>query len=216
MLLYKCDKGACDDGRPDRPARLLRLVPEQPDLQLPGGDHRGAGLVRFDDMKWPMAAMVWNRVLPLQTLDTAAIIEFDQTFGERTKPGKLSRQPEPQPTAPASRPGRVVACRQRGAGRRRSSIRGPECPGVRHAELGPERLPGRLAQRQLARRAPLRDRDRFGDDRFGVLVAGRLLTGAALEKRGPRAVAEHAPGIQFAIEFEAIGRAASGARRGGR
>lgn len=35
-------------------------------------------------MKWPMAALVWGRVLPLQELDTAAVLQFDKTFGERT------------------------------------------------------------------------------------------------------------------------------------
>jgi len=44
--------------------------------------------------------------------------------------------------------------------------------------------------------------DRFGHERFGVLVAGRLLTGATLEKRGGlRAPTTHL-GIGFAIEAD--------------
>ena len=44
--------------------------------------------------------------------------------------------------------------------------------------------------------------DRFGDDRFGVLVAGRLLTGAALEKRGGLQAPTTHLGLGYAIEFE--------------
>ena len=45
--------------------------------------------------------------------------------------------------------------------------------------------------------------DRFGDERFGVLVKGRLLTGAQLEKRGrlDPAIDTHL-GIGFQIGFE--------------
>ena len=34
-------------------------------------------------------------------------------------------------------------------------------------------------------------RDRFGDERFGVLVSGRLLTGSQLEKRGGLTIDTH-------------------------
>ena len=60
---------------------------------------------RFDDMETPFAAMVWGRVLPLQTLDTEAILKFDQTYGERTNPeqfcspaaiGRAVRRPQRQ------------------------------------------------------------------------------------------------------------------------
>jgi len=55
----------------------------------PGGQSPGPVLARFDDMAWPFGALVWGRVLPLQTLDQPAILEFYQTFAERTNPEEL-------------------------------------------------------------------------------------------------------------------------------
>jgi hypothetical protein len=39
--------------------------------------------------------MVWDRVLPLQELDTDAILELFSTYAERTNPEKLCREPAP-------------------------------------------------------------------------------------------------------------------------
>lgn len=55
----------------------------------PGGQAPGPLIARFDDMAWPFAALVWGRVLPLQTLDQQAILDFYQAFGERTNPEEL-------------------------------------------------------------------------------------------------------------------------------
>jgi len=55
----------------------------------PGGQSPGPVIARFDDMAWPFAAIVWGRELPLQTLDQQAILDFYQTFGERTNPEEL-------------------------------------------------------------------------------------------------------------------------------
>jgi hypothetical protein len=55
----------------------------------PGGQSPGPVLARFDEMAWPFAALVWGRVLPLQTLDQQAILDFYQTFAERTNPEEL-------------------------------------------------------------------------------------------------------------------------------
>ncbi len=55
----------------------------------PGGQSPGPVIARFDDMTWPFAVVVWGRVLPLETLDQQAILDFYQTFGERTNPEDL-------------------------------------------------------------------------------------------------------------------------------
>jgi len=64
----------------------------------------GAGVViaRFDQMATPFAAMVWERVLPLDTFDEDAISEFWTTWGERTNPEQLCTPPSPAPASPAS------------------------------------------------------------------------------------------------------------------
>ena len=63
----------------------------------------GAGVViaRFDQMATPFAAMVWERVLPLDTFDEDAITEFWTTWGERTNPEQLCTPPSPGPASPA-------------------------------------------------------------------------------------------------------------------
>ena len=67
----------------------------------PGGQSPGPVVARFADMASPYAVLVWGRVLPLETLDVPAILEFYATYGERTNPEKLC-DPSPSPSAPAS------------------------------------------------------------------------------------------------------------------
>lgn len=69
---------------------LFDAVPPSPVCGFePGGQSPGPVIARFDDMAWPFAAIVWGRVLPLETLDQQAILDFYQTFGERTNPEEL-------------------------------------------------------------------------------------------------------------------------------
>lgn len=67
----------------------------------PGGQSPGPVVARFDDMLWPYAAMVWGRVLPLETLDIPAILEFYALYGEKTNREDLC-DPSPSPSVPAS------------------------------------------------------------------------------------------------------------------
>jgi hypothetical protein len=65
-------------------------------------------VARFDEMASPFAALVWGRILPLQTLDTAAIERFWDTVGEQvaTMPERFGC-PEPgasPATSPATSP----------------------------------------------------------------------------------------------------------------
>jgi hypothetical protein len=43
-------------------------------------------IARFDDMATPFEAIIWDRVLPLQTFDQAQILAFFNQSGERTNP----------------------------------------------------------------------------------------------------------------------------------
>jgi Protein of unknown function (DUF3105) len=64
----------------------------------PGGNSPSPVVARFDQMAWPFAALVWDRVLPLETLDQAAILDFYARYGETTNPEKLC-QPSASPSA---------------------------------------------------------------------------------------------------------------------
>ena len=85
----------------------------------PGGQSPSPVIARFDDMAWPFAALVWGRVLPLQTLDQQAILDFYQTFGERTNPEELCPGAR-ESAAPSALGGAIglgrAECRTLGAG----------------------------------------------------------------------------------------------------
>jgi uncharacterized protein DUF3105 len=73
----------------------------------PGGNSPGPVVARFDDMAWPYAAMVWDRVLPMETLDQAAVLDLYARYGERTNPEKLCN-PSASPSAvPSASPSAV-------------------------------------------------------------------------------------------------------------
>jgi hypothetical protein len=59
-------------------------------------------IARFDQMATPYAALVWERVLPLDTFDEAAIMEFWNTWGEQTNPEKLCAPPSAAPSSPVA------------------------------------------------------------------------------------------------------------------
>ena len=105
VVLYECDGDACTDAGQQRLQDLFRSVPNSPICNLPPGQQYGPGpvIARFDEMAWPYAAMVWDRVLPLQTLDTAQILAFYQQWGDKTDPEKVGC-----PT-PSSSPGASAA-----------------------------------------------------------------------------------------------------------
>jgi hypothetical protein len=67
----------------------------------PGGQSPGPLVARFDQMDWPYAALVWGRVLPLDTIDPPAIADFYQRYGEQTNPEKLC-DPTASPSAAPS------------------------------------------------------------------------------------------------------------------
>jgi Protein of unknown function (DUF3105) len=77
---------------------LFDAVPPSPVCGFePGGQSPGPVIARFQDMAWPYAALVWDRVLPLETLDQQAIIDFYATWGEKTNPELLCTPPSASP-----------------------------------------------------------------------------------------------------------------------
>ncbi|MFP5341858.1 MAG: DUF3105 domain-containing protein [Candidatus Limnocylindria bacterium] len=100
VILYRGDsEGATEAGQ----AALRDLFDDYPPSPVCGFEPgtNGPVIARFDQMATPFAALVWGRVLPLETLDSAAIVAFDRAYGEVTSPEKLC-QPTPAPTASPS------------------------------------------------------------------------------------------------------------------
>jgi hypothetical protein len=80
---------------------LFASIPASPVCGFPpsGQSTAPAVVARFDDMAWPFAAVVWDRVLPLQTLDQQAILDFQATWAEKTNPEKFCAEPSASPAA---------------------------------------------------------------------------------------------------------------------
>jgi Protein of unknown function (DUF3105) len=88
---------------------LYDAVPVSPVCGFqPGGNSPSPVIARFDDMVWPYAALVWDRVLPMETLDQAAVLDFYGRYGERTNPEKLCASPSPS-AAPGESPSAAPA-----------------------------------------------------------------------------------------------------------
>jgi hypothetical protein len=104
VLLYRGHDG--DPGPTDAGQTSLRAFfdafPPSPICGIQPGTSTGPVIARFDDMATPYAALVWGRVLPLQELDTAQILEFWQIWGERTNPEKQCQVTSPAPSVETS------------------------------------------------------------------------------------------------------------------
>jgi hypothetical protein len=86
VVLYKCEgTDACDSSGQTRMREFYASFPNSPICNFPRGTV-GPVIARFEDMAWPYAAIVWGRVLPLESFDGAQILQFFQTEGERTHP----------------------------------------------------------------------------------------------------------------------------------
>ena len=106
VILYRGDSdGATDAGQAAMRAFFDRYPPS-PVCGFEPGTSVGPVFARFDGMATPFAAMVWGRVLPLQTLDETAILDFDQRYGERTNPEDFcpDKRASPSPSATAPSP----------------------------------------------------------------------------------------------------------------
>ena len=93
----------------------------------PGGNSPSPVIARFDEMAWPFAALVWDRVLPMQTLDQAAMLDFYARYGERITRRSCASRRRARPI----RPGRVGST-EPSAAASASAPRG-DSPAVRRA-----------------------------------------------------------------------------------
>ena len=104
VLLYACEKGACDETSLAALATFSSAFPNSALCDLPAGTV-GPVIARFEQMPTRYAALVWNRVLYLDTLDAPAVYDFYLRYGERVAAeGTWITPPEPQCPAPTATP----------------------------------------------------------------------------------------------------------------
>jgi hypothetical protein len=107
VLLYKCPGDACSDTGQQALNQVLQTFPQSPICHIPPGNI-GPVITRFDDMAFPYAALVWDQVLPLDTLDPERVKAFFLQQAERTNPEAQCAQPTaPPPAIPSPVPSAV-------------------------------------------------------------------------------------------------------------
>jgi hypothetical protein len=101
VILYKGDSpGATAEGQAQLRA-FYDTFPNSPVCNIPKGSI-GPVIARFDQMSTPFQAIVWDRVLPLQTFDQETILAFWQQWGEKTNPEQQCAGPSGSPAASAA------------------------------------------------------------------------------------------------------------------
>jgi hypothetical protein len=103
VLLYSCEKGACDATSIQALRDAAAGFPASAICGLPAGTV-GPVVARFEQMPTKYAALVWDRALYLDTLDTAKVYDFYLRYGERISDGKFIAPPEPQCGVPSASP----------------------------------------------------------------------------------------------------------------
>lgn len=104
VILYRGregDPGATSDGQAALRA-LFDSFPPSPICGIQPGTSQGPVIARFDEMATPYAAVVWDRVLPLEAPDSAQILDFWRVWGERSNPERQCAAPSAAPSAPAA------------------------------------------------------------------------------------------------------------------
>jgi hypothetical protein len=105
VVLYRCPGDACTDAGQTAFKQFFATFPASPICGIPPA-RLSPVIARFDDMKFPIAAIVWDVILPLQTFDQAQILAFFNQQAERTNPEQQCALPSasPAPAAPSASP----------------------------------------------------------------------------------------------------------------
>jgi len=100
VLLYSCDKGACDQATQDQLKALVTTFPASPVCQIPAGVISPV-VAHFEQMPTKFAALVWDRVMYMDTLNQQQVYDFYGRYSERVVDGRVVAPPEPQCPAPS-------------------------------------------------------------------------------------------------------------------
>lgn len=105
VILYACPDGQCPPAAElDALRRFQSQIPPSPVC----GVANNLLTTRFDDMSTRYAAIVWDKVLLLDTLDTDALLRFYLEESDRAAPEPKCQRPPPTP-APTAAPSPTAA-----------------------------------------------------------------------------------------------------------
>jgi hypothetical protein len=97
VLLYKCPGPGCDDAGQDALEDLLSRWPSSPVCNIAPMTRESPVIARFDEMAANYTALVWDVVLPMDTLDEDLLFRFYAAHAERYNPEPLCPPPTPTP-----------------------------------------------------------------------------------------------------------------------
>jgi hypothetical protein len=101
VVLYRGDSEGATEAGLQTFRNFFDAFPASSICQIPGG-RLSPTIARFDDMKWPYAALLWDRVLPLEEWDPDLVTQFYLTEAETLDSnGQFVFPPEEQCTAPS-------------------------------------------------------------------------------------------------------------------
>jgi hypothetical protein len=101
VLLYSCDKGACDDAGLQKLQDFSNGFPNSAVCNIPAGVV-GPVVARFEQMPTRYAALVWDRAYYFDELDAQSVYDFYLRYGERVSDdGNWIAPPEPQCAVPS-------------------------------------------------------------------------------------------------------------------
>jgi Protein of unknown function (DUF3105) len=103
VILYKCPGPGCDATGQAAHEQLYREWPESPVCKVPARQISPI-FARFDDMPWNYAVLAWGVVMPVESFDRQAILDFHAQYAEQFNPEKLCTPPTPTP-GPTGTPG---------------------------------------------------------------------------------------------------------------
>ena len=108
VLLYSCDKGACDDATQEQLRALVSGFPASAVCGVAPGIVSPV-VAHFEQMPTKFAALIWDRVMYMDTLDTQQVYDFYLRYAERVSEGRFVAPPEPQCAVPSSSAGPSAA-----------------------------------------------------------------------------------------------------------
>ena len=102
VVLYRCPGPGCDDAGQAAFRQFYASFPASPICKLPVGAVSPV-ITRFDQMAYPIVAMLWGQLLPLETWDPNLVLAFFNQQAERTNPEQACPRPTatPGPSTPA-------------------------------------------------------------------------------------------------------------------
>jgi hypothetical protein len=102
VILYNCNMGACTAENQTALQALTVNFPDSPVCGVRAGVLAPV-IARFDTMPEPYAALVWDRVLYMTSVDRDQILQFYKTEAETTNPEMQCTRPSPS-AAPSAAP----------------------------------------------------------------------------------------------------------------